>query len=219
MAASHGKKITDLLSSNGEMHSSEIYASLSEVKESTLKKELGKLKKDGEVVTPRGRSWYRLPADTSTPAQRQSPNADLKQISNALRTAEDNKKTADTLMNIYDDVLDKYKNWIAEKVDSNIDFEKQLLFIENFKQLTGIGDKLMKRWALEHVGYDTNTRQAQEDAKAKTAEREQAALKDAPLRDRVMIVGKYDPEAEELLDCIPSSLDNMTEEEKKNITV
>ena len=218
MAASHREKITGLLSSNGEMHSSEIYASLSEVNENTLKKELGRLKKDGEVVTPRGRSWYRLPADTSTPAQT-SLNDDLQQISNALRTAEDNKKTADTLMNLYDNVLQKYTNWVAKKVDDDTDFEQQLLFIENFKWLTAIGDKLMKRWSLEHVGYDTNTRQAQEDAKAKTAEREKVELENAPLRDRVVIVGKYDPKAEELLDCIPSSLKQMTDEEKEKTKV
>lgn len=88
-------------------------------------------------------------------------------------------------MNIYDDVLEKYKDWVTNKVGSNIDFEQQLLFIENFKWLTMIGDKLMKRWSLEHVGYDTNTRQAQEDAKAKTAEREKAAHEDAPLKDRI----------------------------------
>ena len=220
MAASHGKKIIALLSSNGEMHSSEIYASLSEVKKSTLKKELGKLKKDGEVVTPRNRSLYRLPTDTSTPeTQTRSPNADLEQISNELRSPDANKKTIDRLMNIYDGVLDNYEAWVRENVGNGTDFEKQLLFIENFKWLTAIGDKLMKRWALEHVGYDTNTRQAQEDAKAKTAEREKATLENAPLRDRVMIVGKYDPEAEKLLDCIPSSLEKLSDEEKENITV
>ena len=167
MAASHRKKIIDLLTSNGEMHSREIFASLPEVNKETTKQELGKLKKDGEVVTPRGRSWYRLPTDTSTSAQTQSPNADLKQISNALRSADANKNTIDRLMNIYDSVLDNYETWVADNVGANTDFEQQLLFIENFKWLTAIGDKLLKRWSLEHVGYDTNTRQAQEDAKRK----------------------------------------------------
>ena len=131
-----------------------------------------------------------------------------------LRKAEANAETIDILLNTYDIVLAAYQSWVIKNVDKEIDFEKQLFFIENFKWLTMIVDKLMKRWALVHVGYDTNTRQAQEDAKVKTQAREKAALENAPLRDRIMIVGKYDPEAEELLDCIPSSLEKMTDEEK-----
>ena len=130
-----------------------------------------------------------------------------------LRKAGANAETIDILLNTYDIVLAAYQSWVIKNVDKEIDFEKQLLFLENFKWLTAIVDKLMKRWALVHVGYDTNTRQAQEDAKAKTQEREKAALENAPLRDRVMIVGKYDPEAEELLDCIPSSVEKMMDEE------
>ena len=174
---------------------------------------LGELAKNSEITKIKNGTY------SGNPSAQAPPNKQLNEISEALRTAEDNKKTADTLMNIYDDVLHKYKDWIAEKIDSNIDFEKQLLFIENFKWLTAIGDKLMKRWSLEHVGYDTNTRQAQEDAKAKTAEREKAALEDAPLKDRIQIVGKYDPEAEELLDCIPTSLEQMSDEETEKLKV
>lgn len=208
--------ILDLLKKNGEMHSSQIFATMPAQKDN-LKKRLSILKSAGKIDMPI-RSRYILISDTPT-STKTRPDKELKQISNALRTAEDNKKTADTLMNIYDDVLHKYKDWIAARIDSNIDFEKQLLFIENFKWLTAIGDKLMKRWALEHVGYDTNTRQAQEDAKAKTAAREKAALEDAPLKDRIVVVGKYDPKAEALIDCIPSSLEEMTDEETEEIKV
>ena len=138
---------------------------------------------------------------------------------NELRESNANKETIDILLNTYDIVLAVFQSWILKNIDQDVDFAEQLLFIENFKWLTAIADKLMKRWSLEHVGYDTNTRQAQEDAKAKTAEREKAELEKAPLRDRVMIVGKYDPEAEELLDCIPSSLEGMTDEEQEKTKV
>ena len=203
--------ILGLLKKNGEMHSSAIFASLSDYKESTLKYWLGKLKKDNILVT-RSRSYYRI---SSTPVVQIDLNETFKQISKELRSAEANGETIDILLNTYDIVLEAYQSWILNNINKDIDFGEQLLFIENFKWLTAIADKLMKRWSLEHVGYDTNTRQAQEDAKAKTAEREKAALENAPLRDRVMIVGKYDPEAEELLDCIPSSVEKMTDEEKE----
>ena len=129
----------------------------------------------------------------------------LKNISDALRAADANKNTIDRLLNIYDAHLDSYENWVKNNIGPHLDFEKQLLCIENFKWLTGIGDKLMKRWSLEHVGYDTNTRQAQEDAKAKTAEREKAALKDAPLEDKVHIVGHFHTDLKQLWDDMPES--------------
>lgn len=208
------KHILDLLKKNGEMSTREIVATMPD-EERNLKEWLVKLRKTGKVDMPvRGR--YIL-ASTSTKTQ--LPNKTLKQISDALRAPDANKKTIDRLLNIYDAVLDNYEAWVLENVGRGTDFEKQLLFIENFKGLTAIGDKLMKRWSLEHVGYDTNTRQAQEDAKAKTAEREKAAVEGAPLKDRVVVVGKYDPKAEKLLDRIPSSLEEMSDEETEGAKV
>ena len=206
----------DYLNSNpGEHKTSEIAEAIGASVQGTSTA-LSELTKDGAIKKIKNGTYSGNNAGTSTQTR---PNDALKHISEVLRSADANKKTIDRLLNIYDSVLDNYETWVRDNVGSGTDFEKQLLFIENFKWLTAIGDKLMKRWSLEHVGYDTNTRQAQEDAKAKTEERQKEALKDAPLRDRVMVVGKYDPEAEKLIDCIPSSLEEMTDEEKEKITV
>ena len=177
-------------------------------------KELSKLAQNGEIRKIKNGTYSGN--DNGNPSVSQQT---LRKNINALREAEANAETINILLNTYDLVLASYQSWIIKNIDKDIDFEKQLLFIENFKWLTAIADKLMKRWSLEHVGYDTNTRQAQEDAKAKTAAREKAALENAPLQDRIMIVGKYDPEAEALIDCIPSSLKNMKDEEKEEVTV
>lgn len=211
-------RILDFLANNPGRHNSSKIAEAIGASGGGTSTALGKLTKTGEITKIQQGTYIGNDDSASTPAQTR-PDEKLEQISNKLRSAEDNEKTIDKLLNLYDSVLDNYETWVGDNVDSNTDFEKQLLFIENFKSLTAIGDKLMKRWSLVHVGYDTNTRQAQEDAKAKTEERQKEALKDAPLRDRVMIVGKYDPEAEELLDCIPSSLEQMTDEEKEKMKV
>ena len=200
MANQNDEKILKLLENHGEMHSDEIIANLPEVNESTLKGRLQKLKKRGKIVMPE-KGLYVL---ISTSAQTR-PDDELKQISKALRSVDANKKTIDRLMNIYDGVLDNYETWVRDNVGSGTDFEKQLLFMENFKGLTAIGDKLMKRWSLEHVGYDTNTRQAQEDAKAKTEERQKEALKGAPLKDTVNEVGHFHTDLKELWDNLPES--------------
>ena len=207
--------ILDLLKKNGEMHSSQIFATMPAQKDN-LKKRLSILKSAGKIDMPI-RSRYILTSDTAASAHTR-PDKELNEISNALRTAEDNKRVADMLMHLYEDVLKRYRNWVAQNVDDNTDFEQQLLFIENFKWLTAIGDKLMKRWSLEHVGYDTNTRQAQEDAKAKTEERQKAALEDAPLEEQVNVIGSFDLDTKQLIDNFPT-LESISKEEEEEIKV
>ena len=206
--------ILDLLKKNGEMFSRDIYATKPEVSVNTIRGRIAKLKDQNKVEKVKN-GLYKLasPSETQT-----SPNETLKHATNALRSAEANKQTIDTLMNLYDEVLKHYTAWVGNNVGGDTDFEKQLLFIENFKWLTAIGDKLMKRWSLEHVGYDTNTRQAQEDAKAKTAEREKAALEEAPLEEQVSVIGSFDLETKQLIDNFPT-LESISKEEEEEIKV
>ena len=161
---------------------------------------LSELTKDGAIRKIKGGIYSGNNAGASAQT---SPNQQLNEIANALRAPDANKKTIDRLLNIYDSVLDDYEAWVSENVRSGTNFEKQLLFIENFKWLTAIGDKLMKRWSLEHVGYDTNTRQAQEDAKAKTEARQKQVLEDAPIEDKIVVVGHYQEGMQEILRSLP----------------
>lgn len=208
------ERIVDFLARHPGRHRTSKIAEAIGATASATSKQLSKLAKNGGITKIQNGTYSGNDnGDPSVSQQTVSKNI------SALRAAEANGETINILLSTYDIVLASYQSWIIKHINKDIDFEKQLLFIENFKWLTAIADKLMKRWSLEHVGYDTNTRQAQEDAKAKTAEREKAALENAPLQDRIMIVGKYDPEAEELIDCIPSSLKSMTDEEKEGVTV
>ena len=188
--------ILDLLK-DGKKTTTEIVA-INPEKERTIKRRLGILKRQGKIEMPK-RSLYQLAtADTS----QDSAISQKKIVSR--RTA--NEETIDKLLNLYDLHLGVYERLLKAYLESSdADFDQYLACLTAFKSLTLIIDKLMKRWSLVHVGYDTNTRQAQEDAKAKTEERQKEALKNAPLEDKIVIVGSYDPAAKELIDCIPSS--------------
>lgn len=183
------------------------------IKAGTVSKALSGLAKDGEVVRV-SHGVYALKSDSGTPNSVFPEENGTEEVSELLsekrenltkiiRTAEDNERTINILMNTYDEVLSLFQMWILQNVSQNIDFEKQLLFIENFKWLTAIADKLMKRWALVHIGYDTNTRQAQEDAKAKTEERHKQVLADAPIEDKIVVVGHYQEGMQEILKNLP----------------
>ncbi|MYA71085.1 hypothetical protein F4009_05595 [Candidatus Poribacteria bacterium] len=216
MASPVDKNIVVLLREKGKMRTSEIFDALPQHTEGNIKKRLGILTKDHTLERPK-RGVYLL-ADAPTDTQTQFHER-RKKFSSDARSAEDNEKTINTLINTYDEVLAIFQVWVLQNIASNkIDFEKQLLFIENFKWLTMIADKLMKRWNLEHHGYDTNSRQAQEDAKAKTEAKQKAALKDAPVEEQVSVIGSFDLETKQLIDNFPT-LEELSEEEEKEITV
>ena len=134
------------------------------------------------------------------------------EVLSMLRSEEQNEKTINKLLNLYDKILDRYSDLIEDtlsKDESKIEAKATLL--NNFKALASVIDSLMKRWYLVHRGYDSNARQAQEDAKAKTEAREKEALKDAPIEDRVKIVGHFHTDLKELWDTMPK----LEQEERK----
>ena len=64
----------------------------------------------------------------------------------------------------------------------------------------------MKRWYLVHRGYDSNTKQAEEDVKQKTENREKQALESLPPEEQLEVVGDYDVEMRELLESLPEPI-------------
>ena len=124
----------------------------------------------------------------------------------------DNQETINRMLNCYDLVLDDIAGTLKTELASKASIEEKIDLIKSLRWVGATIDQLMKRWYLVHRGYDTNTRQAQEDAKQKTVEREKADQKNAPPEDRVVEVGHFHPDMQELWDILP-------EPEKKKRTV
>ena len=124
-------------------------------------------------------------------------------FSGRIRTAESNGATIDQLLNLYDEVLMAYAILMRSIMRSNQNLEQKERFLKDFKDLTLIGDRLMKRWNLEHVGYDNNARQAQEDAKVKAKKVESENIENLPPEERIVVVGEYDTVMKELFDNMP----------------
>ena len=193
--------ILELLKKKGEMRSKDIYTSMPE-KERILKRRLGILKKENKVSV-RDRFYYSLPIAASTSTQTQSPDDQLKKISKQLRTAEDNEVTISELLNAYDVMQRDTINDLLDNIRDGIDLEQRAFYLDTLKVLALVVDRLMKRWSLVHHGYDTNTRQAQEDAKVKAEERQKQELAEAPLEDKIVVVGHYHPDMQEVLRSLP----------------
>ena len=206
--------ILDTLKNGDEMRLNKIFASLPDVNKSTRDYHIKQLVNRGEIERVQN-GIYRKSASPDPQTQFKSAR---KKFSSDARSVENNEETINKLLNTYDEVLVIFQRWVLQNITQAIDFEQQLLFIENFKWLTMIADKLMKRWSLVHVGYDTNTRQAQEDAKAKTEARQKAALEEAPIEEQVNVIGSFDLDTKQLIDNFPT-LESLTEEEEEEMKV
>ena len=193
-------QILDVLS-EGEKKSAEIKKAISG-NASSIDTRLSRMKKSGKVVRV-DKGIYRLP-ETQDETQDETAEAENS------RGETENTETINKMLNLYDKLLDAVAGSI-EKEDWNGIVDK----IEAIKSLRWLGatvDQLMKRWYLVHRGYDSNTRQAQEDAKQKTAEREKVDQENAPPEDQVVEVGHFHPDMQELWDVLPNA-------EKKKRTV
>ena len=104
-----------------------------------------------------------------------------------------NQKIIDSLMKVYAKSLEQH-------------LQKEDVSLDDLKDLILMVDRLMKRWYLVHRGYDANTRQAQEDAKKKTVDREKQALENAPLEDRVVVVREYNESMRDILENLPEPI-------------
>ena len=180
---------------DGEKRNHEIYEAV-EGPVSSIKKRLRVLTEHGEI-TSRVRGKYALP---ESPVEVPDVPAEAE---NSRGEAE-NTETINKLLNLYDQLLDAVACSI-EKEDWNSITEK----VEAIKSLRWLGatvDQLMKRWYLLYRGYDTNTRQAVEDAKQKTSDREKQEMEHLPPEEQLEVVGDYDVEMRELLEALPEPI-------------
>ena len=189
--------------SDGEKRNHEIYEAV-EGSVSSIKKRLRVLEKHGEITNP-DRGKYALP---EPPVEVQdAPVA----VENS-RSETENMETINKLLKSYDIVLDNIAETLESELAAKATIEEKINLIKSLRWLGATVDQLMKRWYLVHRGYDANTRQAQEDAKKKTAEREKTALETSPPEDQVVVVAEYHTSVRGIWDTLP-------EPEKKRHTV
>ena len=189
--------------SDGEKRNHEIYEAV-EGSVSSIKKRLRVLEKHGEITNP-DRGKYALPEPPvevpDAPAAVENP-----------REESENIETINKMLTIYDKVFDNIALTIEDELAEKATIEEKIDLIKSLRWLGATVDQLMKRWYLVHRGYDSNTRQAQEDAKKKTVDREKQSLETSPPEDQVVVVAEYHTSVREIWDTLP-------EPEKKRHTV
>ncbi len=83
------------------------------------------------------------------------------------RTEEDNKRTINRLLNLYDIMLDEYTILMQEP-----EYEGSPTYVDKLnllKKLAAIANPLMRRWNITHKGYDSSARMAQVNQDSNTS--------------------------------------------------
>ena len=192
MSKSQSKPSTEdrilALLEKGEKKTAEIKKSMPD-KATSVGNCLTRLNRQGKILRI-DQGVYRLNDVQDAPVEVENPRGEA-----------ENTETINKLLNLYDKLL----NSVARSIEAE-DWDGIVEKIETIKSLRWLGatvDQLMKRWYLVHRGYDANTRQAQEDAKQKTADRETQELENAPAEAQLKVVREYDESMREVLAKMP----------------
>lgn len=184
------KRLNDILEilDSGETHIDTICEHLG-LSVSTVRRCLITLIADEKVVSVRGKGMY-----------------DLHKNYRPLTPIEQRKIVKDLIL-LQKDTLTIYRRELNKLLDQEEpDPAETQRILDCIRILSTAIDKLMKRWNLLVQGYDTNTRQAVEDAKEKTSEKEKKAREALPPEDQLEVVGDYDVEMQKLLDKLPEPI-------------
>ena len=193
------ESILEFLPDDEETEISEIFKAVSG-KKSSIDTNLSRLRKSGKIRRIR-KGVYCKNKVPDAPVVVENP-----------REESENIETINKMLTIYDKVFDNIALTIEDELAEKATIEEKIDLIKSLRWLGATVDQLMKRWYLVHRGYDSNTRQAQEDAKKKTVDREKQSLETSPPEDQVVVVAEYHTSVREIWDTLP-------EPEKKRHTV
>lgn len=179
-------------------------------KQKTISAALTRLVRRGFLMRPTHGKYVRPPKNSENP-ENSIENSKTLDAKNE-RAASDNIETINKILNLYDILLENLHVGFETESGRHVSISQKIDLIKSLRWLSATVDQLMKRWYLVHRGYDTNTRQAQEDAKAKARKVESEDIASLPPEERVVVVGEYDDVMKKLWDNLPES-----EQEKKTV--
>ena len=179
------ERVRDVLA-NGPKMREEIYTAV-QGKKKSISSAVSRMLASGEIEKMKDER-LRLKTDDSDRPLTENPREDS-----------ENTETINRMLNLYDAVLDNLAGKIKKELLSTATLSENIDLIKSLRWLGATLDQLMKRWYLVHRGYDTNTRQAQEDAKQKTADREKTANENADPEDHLIVVQEYGEGMREIL--------------------
>ena len=124
-----------------------------------------------------------------------------------LWTEADNRVLINALLGVYTALIDACQGDVKAIFSSqDLSNTEKLQSVKTFNACVSMLDRLMKRWSLVHLGWNTNPRLAKADAEAKTHHTEKVDFAGAPLEAFFKVAAHYHPSMREICFNMPSPL-------------
>ena len=119
-------------------------------------------------------------------------------------TEADNRYLINQLLRVYTQMIDLCKGGVKDGFTlEDVSDTEQIKSVKTFNACVATVDRLMKRWSLVHLGWNTNPQLAKADAEANAFESERVDLQNAPIEAFFIVTAHYHRDMKELLFNLP----------------
>lgn len=126
-------------------------------------------------------------------------------------TEADNRELINEALRVYIEMADLCKDGVKEGFTlEEVSDTEQIKILKTFHACAVTIDRLMKRWALVHLGWNTNPQLAKADAEKERAFADRVELENAPLEEMFSVERYYHVDMKEILFNMPGT-DQMRE--------
>ena len=121
----------------------------------------------------------------------------------------DNRDLINELLHVYTEMVDVCKGGVKDGFTlEDVSDTEQIKIVKTFNACVATVDRLMKRWSLVHLGWNTNPELAKADAEAEAFESERVDLQNAPIEAFFKVTTHYHPDMKAILFSMPHARKN-----------
>ena len=124
-------------------------------------------------------------------------------------TEADNRDLINELLRVYTEMIDVCKGGVKDGFTlEDVSDTEQIKSVKTFNACVATVDRLMKRWALVHLGWNTNPQLAKADAEAEVSEAARVDLQNAPIEAFFRVTTHYHPDMKAIVFRMPHARKN-----------
>ncbi|MDE0686405.1 MAG: hypothetical protein OXI63_26060 [Candidatus Poribacteria bacterium] len=121
----------------------------------------------------------------------------------------DNREIINELLRVYTEMIDVCKGGVKDGFTlEDVSDTEQLKSVKTFNACVATVDRLMKRWSLVHLGWNTNPQLAKADAEAEAFAAARVDLQDAPIEAFFEVTTHYHSDMKAIVFSMPRARKN-----------
>ena len=124
-------------------------------------------------------------------------------------TEADNRDLINELLGVYTEMIDVCKGGVKDGFTlEDVSDTEQIKSVKTFNACVATVDRLMKRWSLVHLGWNTNPQLAKADAEAEASKAARVDLQNAPIEAFFRVTTHYHPDMKAIIFSMPHARKN-----------